>query len=135
MNLNPSTTVQSKNSPLPLYILPTPAANSKPAALAPKSHASPSLLVQNIRKLVATIRAFATTSKTMEAAHIAWHSGWFGCWSTRTLAYPQAPPVSTTSKSLKNWFGGSTASPTFALIFVVLSCFLLFYFNFFNVFF
>ena len=86
MNLNPSATAQPQNSPLPVYILPTPAANSKlaanskPAAPAPKAHASPSLLVQNIRKLVATVRAFATTSKTQAAAHIAWHCGWFGCW-------------------------------------------------------
>ena len=64
MNLNPSTTAQPQNSPLPVYILPTPAANSKPVAPAPKAHASPSLLIQNIMKLVATIRAFATTSKT-----------------------------------------------------------------------
>ena len=70
---------QPQNSPLPVYILPTPAANPKPAALAPKTHASPSLLVQNIRKLMATGRAFATTSKTQAVAHIAWHSGWFGC--------------------------------------------------------
>ena len=80
MNLNPSATAQPQNSPLPVYILPTPAANSKPAAPAPKAHASPSLLVQNIRKLVATIRAFATTSKTQAAAHIAWHNRWFACW-------------------------------------------------------
>ena len=80
MNLNPSATAQPQNSPLPVYILPTPAANSKPTALAPKAHASPSLLVQNIRKLVAIVRAFATTSKTQAASHIAWHNGWFGCW-------------------------------------------------------
>ena len=80
INLNPSATAQPQNSPLPMYILPTPAANSKPAAPAPKAHASPSLLVQNIRKLVVTIRAFATTSKTQVVAHIARHSGWFWCW-------------------------------------------------------
>ena len=80
MNLNPIATSQPKNSPLPVYILPTPATNSKPVVPAPKAHVSPSLLVQNIRKLVATIRAFATTSKTQEATHIAWHIGWFGCW-------------------------------------------------------
>ena len=61
-----------------MYIM--PAAHSKPEAPAPKAHASPSLLVQNIRKLVATVRASATTSKTQAAAYIAWHSGWFGCW-------------------------------------------------------
>ena len=80
MNLNPSVTAQPQNNPLPVYILPTPAAHSKPEAPAPKAHASPSLLVQNIRKLVATVRASATTSKTQAAAYIAWHSGWFGCW-------------------------------------------------------
>ena len=56
------------------------AAHSKPEAPSPNAHASPSLLVQNIRKLVATVRASATTSKTQAAAYIAWHSGWFGCW-------------------------------------------------------
>ena len=58
-------TAQATNSPLPE---------------APTIKATLTLLVlQNIRKLVATVRAFATTSKTMAAAHIAWHSGWFGC--------------------------------------------------------
>ena len=79
MNLSPNATAQPQNSPLPVYILPTPAANSKPAAPAPKAQASPSLLVQNISKLVAIVRAFSTTSKTQAAAHIAWHNGWFGC--------------------------------------------------------
>ena len=78
MNLNPSATTQPQNSPLPVYILPTPAVNSKPATPAPKAHASPSLLVQNIRKLVANTQTFATTSKKMAATHTAWHSGWFG---------------------------------------------------------
>ena len=108
MKLNPSATAQPKNSPLPVYILPTPAANSKPAAPKAKSNplpaappdsvfilpmptaqpkpqasttkATPSLLVlQNIRSLVASVHTFATTSKKMENAYIAWHSGWFGC--------------------------------------------------------
>ena len=62
-------TAQATNSPLPeapspdlVYTM--PAAHSKPGAPAPKAHVSPSLLVQNIRKLVATVRASATTSKT-----------------------------------------------------------------------
>ena len=79
INLYPGAFVQPQNSPLPVYILPTPAAKSKPAAPAPKAHTSPSLPVQNFKKLVANVQAFATTSKTMAAAHIAWHSGWFGC--------------------------------------------------------
>ena len=72
INLDPSAIAQPKNSPLPatsspdlVYILPaaqpTPAAQSTPKTPAPKAHASPSLLVQNIKKLVATIRSFATT--------------------------------------------------------------------------
>ena len=117
MKLNPSATSQPQNNPLPVapsddqvYILPTPATKSKPAAPAPKAKsnplpvalpdsvfilpmpaaqpkpqasttkATPSLLVlQNIRRLVASVHAFATTSKTMASAYIAWHSGWFGC--------------------------------------------------------
>ena len=35
--------------------------------------------VANIRRLVASVHAFASTSKTMATAYIAWHSGWFGC--------------------------------------------------------
>ena len=80
MNLNPSVTAQPQNSPLPVYILPTPAAHSKLEAPAQKAHASPSLLVQNIRKLVATVRASTITSKTQEASYIAWNNDWFGCW-------------------------------------------------------
>ena len=91
INLDPSAIAQPKNGPLPaasspdlVYILPaaqlTPVAQSTPKTPTPKAHASPSLLVQNIRKLVAIIRAFATTSKILADAHTAWHSGWFGCW-------------------------------------------------------
>ena len=78
--LNPTANAKTTYSPLPVYILPTPAENPKPTAPAPKTHASPSVLVQNIRKLMATGRAFSTTSKTQAAAYIAWHSGWFKCW-------------------------------------------------------
>ena len=91
INLDPSAIAQPKDSPLPaasspdpVYTLPaaqfTSAAQFTHEAPAPKAHASPSLLVQNIRKLMATIRAFATTSKSLAAADVAWHSGWFGCW-------------------------------------------------------
>ena len=101
---NPTANAQDTNYPLPVapsddqvYILPTPAEKSNPAAPAPKAKsnplpaaqpkpqasttkATPSLLVlQNIRRLVASVHAFATTSKTMATAYIAWHSGWFGC--------------------------------------------------------
>ena len=67
---------QATNSPLPspVYTLPTtqftPAAQFTPQA--PTTKATPSLLVlQNIRKLVATVQASATTSKTQATAYIA----------------------------------------------------------------
>ena len=74
IDLDTTTNAKTTYSPLPVYIL--PAANSKPTAPAPKAKSNPSLLVlQNIRKLVATVQASATTSKTQAAAYIAWHSG------------------------------------------------------------
>ena len=79
INLYPGAFAQPQNSLLPVYILPTPAAKSEPAAPAPKAHASPSLPVQNFKRLVATVQTFATTSKTMAAAHTTWHNGWLGC--------------------------------------------------------
>ena len=75
---------KDKSNPLPaaphdsVFILPMPAAQPKPQASTTK--ATPSMLVlQNIRRLVASVHAFATTSKKMANAYIAWHSGWFGC--------------------------------------------------------
>ena len=87
MKLNPSATAQPQNNPLPVapsddqvYILPTPAEKSKPAAPAPKGKSNPlAAMLQNFRKLVAIAQIFATTSNKMAAAHTAWHSGWFGC--------------------------------------------------------
>ena len=87
MKLNPSATAQPQNNPLPVapsddqvYILPTPAEKSKPAAPAPKGKSNPSLhAMQNFKELVAIAQIFATTSKKMATAYIAWHSGWFGC--------------------------------------------------------
>ena len=73
-------TAQSKNSPLPMHILPSPVAQSTPKTPSPKATPFVLPMLQNFRKLVAIAQAFATTSKTMAAAHIAWHSGWFGCW-------------------------------------------------------
>ena len=86
INLDTLTTAQDTKTPLPaappesVYILPTPAAKSKPSAPAPKGKSNTSLhAMQNIRRLVASVHTFATTSKKMANAYIAWHSGWFGC--------------------------------------------------------
>ena len=76
---------QPKNNPLlvppttdQVFILPMPAAQPKPQASTSK--ATPSLLVlQNIRRLVASVHTFATTSKKMANTYIAWHSGWYWC--------------------------------------------------------
>ena len=81
MNLNPGATAQPKNSQLTVHILPSTTAQFTPEAPAPKAEAIPSALpVQYFNKLVATVQIFATTSKTLAAAHTAWHSGWLGCW-------------------------------------------------------
>ena len=69
-------TAQATNSPLleapsPDLVYTMPAAHSKPEAPAPKAHASPSLPVHNLRKLVATVQAYATTSKTLAVAYVA----------------------------------------------------------------
>ena len=86
IDLDTIATAQDTKTPLPaappesVYILPTPATKSKPAAPAPKGKSNTSLhAMQNIRRLVASVHTLATTSKTMATAYIAWHSGWFGC--------------------------------------------------------
>ena len=84
----PLTAPQSQpKTPLPVapsdnqvYILPTPAENPKPATPAPKARSNPSLhAMKNLKILVAFVHTFAITSKKMENAYIAWHSGWFRC--------------------------------------------------------
>ena len=87
IDLETTATAQDTKCPLPVahsdnqvYILPTPAEDPKPATPAPKARSKPSLhAMQNIRRLVASVHTFATTSKKMANAYIAWHSGWFGC--------------------------------------------------------
>ena len=79
MKLNPSATAQPQNNPLPVapsddqvYILPTPAEKSKPAAPTPKGKSNPSLhAMQNFKRLVAYVHKFATTSKAQAAAYTA----------------------------------------------------------------
>ena len=80
INLDPSVTAQPKNNPLPVNILPTPEPHA--TLETPTSKTIPFTLpaLQNIKKLVAFVQTFSTTSKTLVAAHTAWHSGWLGCW-------------------------------------------------------
>ena len=82
----PTANAQATYYPLPVapsgdqvYIQPQPTANSNPAAPAPKGKSNPLHAMQNIKRLVASVHTFATTSNKMENAYIAWHSGWFGC--------------------------------------------------------
>ena len=77
---------QDTKNPLPVassddqvYILPTPAENPKPATPAPKGKSNSLPSMQKLKRLVAYVHTFATTSKKMANAYIAWHSGWFGC--------------------------------------------------------
>ena len=79
IDLETTANAKTTYNPLPVYILPTPAENPKPATSAPKGKSKPLHAMQNIRRLVASVHTFATTSKKMENAYIAWHSGWFGC--------------------------------------------------------
>ena len=78
---NPTANAKTTYSPLPVYILPSPAEKSKPAApAAPKAKSNPSLhVMQNFKILVAYVHKFATTSKAHAVAYMAWHSGWYWC--------------------------------------------------------
>ena len=78
IDLDPNATAQPKNNPLPVapstdqvYILPSPASQSQPKTPeAPSTKATPSLpILQNFRKLVATLQNFVTTSKTLAVAY------------------------------------------------------------------
>ena len=84
--LNPTATTQATKNPLPVapftdqvYILPASQSQHKTPE-APTIRSNPSLpILQNLKKLVAIAHVIATTSKKLAAAHIAWHSGGFGC--------------------------------------------------------
>ena len=85
IELDTTATAQATKNPLPaappesVFILSTPTENSKPAASAPKSKSNPLHAMKNLKILVASVHTFATTSKKMANAYIAWHSGWFWC--------------------------------------------------------
>ena len=55
MNLNPSATAQPQNSPLPVYILPTPAAQPTPRAPTGKATSIALHVLQKFKKLVALL--------------------------------------------------------------------------------
>ena len=87
INLYPGAITQPKNRPLlvassldQVYILPTPETYPTPETPIPKATQFALPWLSNFKKLVATVQNSATTSKKMAAAHIAWHSGWVGCW-------------------------------------------------------
>ena len=84
--LNPTATAQATKYPLPVapstdqvYILPSAATQPTPKTPTTKATSIALSVLQKFKKLVATVQAFATTSKTMAAAHTVWHNGWFGC--------------------------------------------------------
>ena len=85
IDLDTLATAQDTKTPLPaappesVFILSMPAEKSKPAAHAPKAKSNPLHAMKTLKRLVASVHAFATTSKKMANAYIAWHSGWFGC--------------------------------------------------------
>ena len=86
IDLDHNANAQPKNNPLLVppsadlvYIQPQPAEKPKPATPAPKAKSNPFAAMQKFKDLVAIAQIFATTSKKMANAYIAWHSGWFGC--------------------------------------------------------
>ena len=86
--------LQKHNLHLPsfdqVYTMLAPAAQSTPKTPAVEAKTiPPSLPVQYFRKLVASVQNFATTSKTLAAAHTAWHSRWFRCWFRFGAPEPQ----------------------------------------------
>ena len=72
---NPTANAKTTYSPMPVYILPTTAEKSKPAAPAPKAKSNPLHVMQNFKELVAYVHKFATTSKAQATAYMTWHSG------------------------------------------------------------
>ena len=81
--LNPTANAQVTYNPLPVALYPEPLRILlKPAKqFTPESTGTTKatqfsmLALQNFKTLVATVRAFATTSNTLASTHVAWHSG------------------------------------------------------------
>ena len=71
INLNPNATIQPKNNQLPLYILPSPTSQSQPKTPVTKAKASLTLpALKSLKKLVATVQNFATTSNTLATTQL-----------------------------------------------------------------
>ena len=66
---NPTANAKTTYSPLPVYILPTPAENPKPAAPAPKGKSNPLLAMQKFKELVPLLR-FLPLPQTRWQLHI-----------------------------------------------------------------
>ena len=87
IDLDTTATAQATKCPLPIapstdqvYILPSPASQPTSETPAPKARSNPSLhAMKNLKILVAYVHKFATTSKALAAAYMAWHIGWFWC--------------------------------------------------------
>ena len=85
IDLDTIATAQAIKNPLPaapstdqVYILPASQSQHKTPA-APKAKSNSLHAMQNLKILVASVHTFATTSKKMANAYIAWHSGWYWC--------------------------------------------------------
>ena len=79
-------------------------------------------------KLVASVQAFFTHQRHWQLLILHGTADGSGAGSEMEhlgLNNSLVPPVLVASKGLRNWFGGSTVSPTFCFDF---SCFILFYF-------
>ena len=69
INLDPSVTTPPKNNPLPVNILHKPEPHATPETPTTKTIPFTLSALQNLKKLVAFVQTFATTSKTLAAAH------------------------------------------------------------------
>ena len=117
INLDPRATAQPQNNPLPVYILPLPAA--KPIPKAPTKESNSSLpMLKNFKRLVAIVQNFAHYLKED------------GSCSQRMAQWLVRVPVRIWSIRTSTFV--SSPTPLFVLIFLVLFYFIVFYFDFVN---
>ena len=65
----------TQKNPLPVHIQPTPAPHATPETPTTKDIPFTLPALQNLKKLVAIVQTFVTTSNKMATVHTAWHSG------------------------------------------------------------